>query len=268
MSSFGQMLYAGDNLSGEAWDGRGWARHDTGRDLLLRPAIYTGEALEVTRRIVGADHATYGAGRDARPAGDAIARCRGDGMSESEPTWVPWPPPRARCAEGAGRSIPDLIADGLRVLLVGINPGLCSGATGYHFATPGNRFWSTMHRAGWTERQLRPDEPAALLALGIGITNLVDRATASADEVSGDELRAGAEELRRKVERHRPRAVAILGISAYRSAFDEADARVGRQSTRLGGVPVWVLPNPSGLNAHYGPAKLVEHFAAFREATA
>jgi double-stranded uracil-DNA glycosylase len=189
-------------------------------------------------------------------------------MSESEPTWVPWPPPRARCAEGAGRSIPDLIADDLRVLLVGINPSLCSGATGYHFATPGNRFWPTMHRAGWTDRQVRPDEPAALLALGIGITNLVNRATASADEVTRDELRAGAEALRSKVGLYRPRAVAVLGISAYRPAFDEADARVGRQPRRLGGAPIWVLPNPSGLNAHYGPAKLVEHFTALREAVA
>ncbi|MEW5990815.1 MAG: G/U mismatch-specific DNA glycosylase [Chloroflexota bacterium] len=186
-------------------------------------------------------------------------------MSESEPEWVPWPPPRARCPEGAGRSIPDLIADDLRILLVGINPSLCSGATGYHFATPGNRLWSTMHQAGWTDRHLRPDETSALLALGIGITNLVNRATATAKEVTRDELRAGAEALRRTVEFRRPRAVAILGISVFDHAFGEAHVRAGLQSRRLGDALLWVLPNPSGLNAHYGPARLVEHFAALRD---
>jgi len=190
----------------------------------------------------------------------------GDGMTESEPKWVPWPPPRARCREGAGRSIPDLLADDLRILLVGINPSLCSGATGYHFATPGNRLWPTMHLAGWTDRQLRPDETSVLLGLGIGITNLVNRSTATAKEVSREELRAGAEDLRRKVELHRPWAVAILGISVYGPAFNDPGARPGRQSRRLGEALLWVLPNPSGLNAHYGPAKLVEHFAALREA--
>jgi Uracil DNA glycosylase superfamily len=123
-------------------------------------------------------------------------------MSESMPAWVPWPPPRERWAEGAGRSIPDLITSDLRILIVGINPSLASGATGYHFATPGNRLWPTMHQAGWTDRQLRPDETSELLSLGIGITNLVNRAMRTAKEVSLDELRVGAADLGRTVELH------------------------------------------------------------------
>jgi TDG/mug DNA glycosylase family protein len=167
-----------------------------------------------------------------------------------------------------GRAIPDVIAEDLRLLFVGINPGLWSGATGHHFARPGNRFWPTIHRAGLTPRQLRPDEGEALLALGIGITNLVNRTTARADELTADELRAGAERLRATVARWRPRVVAILAVSAFRIAFDRPKAAIGRQPDRLGDAELWVLPNPSGLNAHYQLPELVALFAGLREALA
>ena len=164
----------------------------------------------------------------------------------------------------AGRAIPDVIAPGLQVLFVGINPGLYSGATGRHFARPGNRFWPTIHRAGFTPRQLAPDEPEQLLALGIGITNLVNRTTATAAELSRDELIAGARRLRETVERFRPMAVSVLGVTAYRTAFDRPNAAIGRQDERIGDAQTWVLPNPSGLNAHYQLPALVTLFADFR----
>jgi double-stranded uracil-DNA glycosylase len=163
------------------------------------------------------------------------------------------------------RSIEDVVAAGLDVLFVGINPGLYSGATGHHFARPGNRFWPTLHRAGFTPRQLAPHETGALLACGIGITNVVNRTTATAAELTADELRAGAERLRATVERYRPRAVAILGVDAYRKAFGRPKARIGRQPETLAGSTVWVLPNPSGLNAHYQLPALVDLFREFRE---
>jgi TDG/mug DNA glycosylase family protein len=164
----------------------------------------------------------------------------------------------------AGRAIPDVIAPGLQVLFVGINPGLYSGATGRHFARPGNRFWPTLHRAGFTPRQLAPDEPEELLTLGIGITNLVNRTTATAAELSGDELIAGARRLRETVERFRPMAVSVLGVTAYRTALDRPTAAIGRQDERIGDAQTWVLPNPSGLNAHYQLPALVTLFADFR----
>ena len=168
----------------------------------------------------------------------------------------------------ADRAIPDVIRPDLRVLFVGINPGLYSGATGYHFARPGNRFWPTLHGAGFTSRVLRPDETETLLDLGIGITNLVNRTTASAAELGSGELRAGADRLRATVERFRPRTVAVLGVTAYRIAFDRPKATVGRQRERLAGVDVWLLPNPSGLNAHYQLPALVAVFSSLAEALA
>ena len=175
--------------------------------------------------------------------------------------------PTARQLEAAaGRSIPDVIAPGLHVLFVGINPGLYSGATGRHFARPGNRFWPTIHRAGFTPRQLAPDEPDALLELGLGITNIVNRTTATAAELSRDELRAGGGHLRETVERYRPEVVAVLGVTAYRTAFERPNATVGRQDERIGDAALWVLPNPSGLNAHYQLPELVRLFEGFREA--
>ncbi|CAL9628887.1 G/U mismatch-specific DNA glycosylase [Streptomyces sp. Tu 3180] len=162
--------------------------------------------------------------------------------------------------------MPDVAADGLRVLFCGINPGLMTAATGHHFARPGNRFWPALHRSGFTPRLLRPSEQEELLSYGLGITNVVARATARADELSAEEYREGGRLLALKVTRLRPRWLAVLGITAYRVAFDDRTARVGPQARTIGDTRVWVLPNPSGLNAHWTPATLAEEFARLREA--
>ena len=166
----------------------------------------------------------------------------------------------------AGKKVKDLIAPGLKVLFCGINPGLYSGWTGHHFARPGNRFWPALFASGFTPRLLRPDEKEELLSLGLGITNIVERATATAAELSAEELVAGGVRLARKVKRYRPGVLAVLGVTAYRTAFAQPKAALGPQPERIGGVAVWVLPNPSGLNAHYTPGQLAEVFRAFREA--
>jgi TDG/mug DNA glycosylase family protein len=163
------------------------------------------------------------------------------------------------------KTVPDVIAPDLRVLFCGINPGLYSGATGHHFARPGNRFWPTLHRAGFTPRLLDPGEERELLTYGYGITNLVPRATATADELSSDELIAGQRRLRSKVKRYRPQMVAVLGTGAYRTAFARRAATLGEQTERLGNAALWVLPNPSGLNAHYQLADLAGHFRRLRQ---
>jgi double-stranded uracil-DNA glycosylase len=151
-------------------------------------------------------------------------------------------------------------APGLRVLFCGINPGLYSAATGHHFARPGNRFWPALHAAGFTPRQLHPSEKACLLELGYGLTNLVSRATASADELAPHEFVAGRRRLARKVRLLRPRIVAFLGLGAYRHAFGRPEARVGPQPQRFEGARLWVLPSPSGLNANYQTPALVKLF--------
>ncbi len=175
-------------------------------------------------------------------------------------------PTRAELESAAGRSVPDVIAPGLRVLFCGINPGLYSGATGHHFARPGNRFWPVLHAAGFTDRVLHPSEERELLRWGYGITNVVARATASAAELSNAELIAGAQRLRATVSQYRPRYVAILGISVYRVAFGRPRAQLGPQPELLGEARVWVLPNPSGLNAHYQLADLARLFRELRAA--
>jgi TDG/mug DNA glycosylase family protein len=177
------------------------------------------------------------------------------------PTTLPKPSP-ADLQAARGRAIPDVVGPNLDVLFCGINPSLWSGATGHHFARPGNRFWPTLHRAGFTPRQLRPDETDVLLAAGIGITNLVNRATVAAAELRREELLAGATRLRATVQQFQPRSVAVVGIDAYRKAFDAPKALPGRQPDRLEGAILWVLPNPSGLNAHYQLDALA---AAFRD---
>ena len=179
-------------------------------------------------------------------------------------TSAPRPPSRAEIAAAAGRTVPDVIAPGLRVLFCGINPGLYSGATGHHFARPGNRFWRALHQAGFTEELLAPWEERRLLDRKLGITNLVARATSAAAELSASELRAGRQRLERTVRRFRPRCVAVLGIGAYRSAFAQPHATVGRQPRGLDGATVWVLPNPSGLNASHQLADLTRAFRAVR----
>ena len=175
-------------------------------------------------------------------------------------------PTREELAEAVGKTVPDVIAPGLRVLFCGINPGVYSGATGHHFARPGNRFWRTLYEAGFTDRVLWPAEERDLLAAGLGITNLVERTTASAAELGHEELRAGAAGLRTKVVEHRPRWLAVLGVSAFRVGFDRPRAAVGRQSDAIGETGVWVLPNPSGLNAHYQLPELVAAYRRLRDA--
>ena len=169
-----------------------------------------------------------------------------------------------RAAEG--RTIPDVIAPGLDVLFCGINPGLYSGATGLHFARPGNRFWAALATGGFTTTQLAPGQHRELLAQGIGITNLVARSTATAAELDDDELRAGRTRLEARVRRYQPRAIAIVGVGAFRTAFDRPDARIGRQPETMFGVLLWVLPNTSGLNAHYQAADFTRAFAALARA--
>ena len=175
-------------------------------------------------------------------------------------------PSRADLLAAQGKTVPDVIAPDLSVLFCGINPGLYSGATGHHFARPGNRFWPTLHQAGFTLRLLPPAEEAELLTAGYGITNLVARATARADELESEELKVGRRRLFRKVKRYQPRFIAILGIGAYRTAFQEPNAVLGPQLVPFAGARLWVLPNPSGLNAHYQLADLVDHFRALRRA--
>jgi TDG/mug DNA glycosylase family protein len=171
-------------------------------------------------------------------------------------------PSKAEVAAAAGRAVPDLIGHGLKVLFCGINPSLYSGATGHHFARPGNRFWRAMHTAGFTAGLVSPWDEQTLLEQGLGITNLVARATGSAAELTLGELRAGRQRLERKVRRYAPCWVAVVGISAYRTAFGRPQARPGRQPERIGRSGLWLLPNPSGLNANYQLADLTRAFAA------
>jgi TDG/mug DNA glycosylase family protein len=177
-------------------------------------------------------------------------------------------PPRPTPADlqrARRRTLPDVIGPGLRVLFCGINPGLYSAAVGHNFARPGNRFWKALHASGFTDRLFSPFEDAGLLDLGLGITNLCPRTTATADELTPDEIARGGRDLLDKVARYRPRLVAVLGIGAYRLAFGRTEAVVGPQPDRIGASAAWVLPNPSGLNAHYRLESLTRHFRALRE---
>lgn len=176
--------------------------------------------------------------------------------------------PDAAALEAArGRRLRDVIAPGLKVLFCGINPGLYSGATGHHFARPGNRFWPALHAAGFTPRPFRPSEQALLVGYGYGITNLVGRTTATADELSPEEFVAGRRRLLAKLRRYRPQTVAFLGVGAYRHAFERPRATLGLQAERLADARVWLLPNPSGLNANYQLPALVRLFRSLKEAT-
>jgi double-stranded uracil-DNA glycosylase len=169
-------------------------------------------------------------------------------------------PSSAELARAAGKGIRDVIAPGLKVLFVGINPGLYSAATGHHFSRPGNRFWPALHLSGFTARQLHPSEQAELLAGGYGITNLVNRGTATADELEPAEFVAGRKRLAAKVRRYRPEVLAFLGVGAYCHAFSVRQAPIGRQKETFESAEVWVLPNPSGLNANYQLPELVKLF--------
>jgi TDG/mug DNA glycosylase family protein len=173
-------------------------------------------------------------------------------------------PSREELLLASGRTIRDVVAPGLDVLFCGINPGLWSGATGHHFARPGNRFWPALHLSGFTPRLLAPHEKHELLALGLGITNVVRRTTAAADELTPPELVAGGRRLTSLVRRHRPRVLAMLGIGAYRTAFARPRARLGLQPETIGATRLWVLPNPSGLNANYQLRDLARLFDELR----
>jgi double-stranded uracil-DNA glycosylase len=157
-----------------------------------------------------------------------------------------------------------IVAPRLQVLFVGINPSLRSAEVGHHFARPGNRFWAAIHAAGFTPRRLRPEEDHELLAHGVGVTNIAQRPTRDAGQLSREELRAGATELERTVAACAPRLVAVLGLTAYRTAFARPRAGWGLQGETIGGRPVWILPNPSGLNAHYKPADFARLYAEAR----
>ncbi|MDQ3646896.1 MAG: G/U mismatch-specific DNA glycosylase [Actinomycetota bacterium] len=175
-------------------------------------------------------------------------------------------PTKEDLAAAYGKTISDVIAPCLDVLFCGINPSLYSGAVGHHFARPGNRFWPALHLGGFTDRLIAPEEERILLGYGLGVTNLVARSTATADELTAGELRLGADALEAKLARYRPALVAFLGIGAYRAGFGHKRAQVGPQPHSLSGGRVWLLPNPSGLNAHYQLPDLAREFAQLRGA--
>lgn len=173
-------------------------------------------------------------------------------------------PTKADLDAAVTRTVPDLIAPGLDVLFCGINPGLYTAATGNHFGRPGNRFWPALHRSGFTPRLFSPWEGRELLKLGLGITNMVQRTTATAAELSPEEYVEGGKRLQALAERYEPRVIAFLGIGAYRSAFGRKKATLGLQQETIGPTALWVLPSPSGLNANHQLTDLVELFGALR----
>jgi double-stranded uracil-DNA glycosylase len=178
----------------------------------------------------------------------------------------PWRPTPEQLAAAAGRTIPDVLAPDLAVLFCGINPGLYSGAVGHHFARPGNRFWKALHLSGFTDRELSPFEDATLPRYGLGVTNLVPRTTAAADELTDHEIREGGQRVQRVVSRFRPAVLAVLGLGAYRVGFGVQRAQVGEQPDRIGSTLVWVLPNPSGRAAAYQLPQLADLFLDLRRA--
>lgn len=175
-------------------------------------------------------------------------------------------PTKEELQNAAGKTINDVIAPNLKVLFCGINPGLWSGATGHHFAKPGNRFWKVLHLSGFSKRLLSPDEERELLNEGYGITNVVRRTSARADELSNEEIIEGSQELVEKVMRYEPLILAVLGIGTYRIAFRQPKAKLGLQNEPIGKTRVWLLPNPSGLNAHYQLNDFIELFGELRKA--
>ena len=177
----------------------------------------------------------------------------------------PWKPTKEQLLAATDKTVRDVIAPDLRVLFCGINPGLYTAAVGHHFARPGNRFWPALYAGGFTDRLLSPFDERELLKSGYGITNVVQRATASADMLTKAEIVEGGERLRAKVLRYRPKVLAVLGVGAYRTAFNMPKASVGRQDYQIGQTVFWVLPNPSGLNANYQPAALARLFRELKE---
>lgn len=178
----------------------------------------------------------------------------------------PWKPTKEQLLAATEKTVRDVIAPDLRVLFCGINPGLYTAAVGHHFARPGNRFWPALYASGFTERLLSPFDERELLKSGYGITNVVQRTTASADQLTKQEIVAGGERLRAKVLRYRPKVLAVLGVGAYRTAFNKPKANVGRQDDQIGQTVLWVLPNPSGLNANYQAPDLARLFGELKDA--
>ena len=176
----------------------------------------------------------------------------------------PWKPTKEQLIAAAGKTVPDVIAPNLRVLFCGINPGLYTAAVGHHFARPGNRFWPALHQSGFTERLLSPFEERELLRSGLGISNVVPRATASAAELAKEDLVRGGRALAAKIKKYDPQIVAILGVGAYRHAFGKPKAEFGKQPERIHSARIWVLPNPSGLNANYQLPEIVRMFRALQ----
>ena len=174
-------------------------------------------------------------------------------------------PSKEDLRDAINRTTEDLIDYDLKVLFCGINPGIWSGATGLHFAKPGNRFWKALHLGGFTDRLLHPSEEHELLENGYGITSFVKRTTSRADELSKAEYIAGGKNLVRTIEKYKPQNLAVLGIGAYRMAFEKPKAKLGLQEEKIGTTNVWLLPNPSGLNAHYQLDDLAKLFAEVRE---
>ena len=175
-----------------------------------------------------------------------------------------WKPTREQILAAEGKTIRDVIAPNLRVLFCGINPGLYTAAVGHHFARPGNRFWKALHEAGFTDRLLSPFEERELLRSGYGITNVAERATATADKLSKEEIIDGGAKLAAKVRRCHPRILAVLGLGAYRVAFNQSKATIGKQEEKIGDTMLWVLPNPSGLNANYQSPDLARLFGELK----
>lgn len=173
-------------------------------------------------------------------------------------------PSKEELAAARGRTIHEVLATGLDVVFVGINPGLWSGATGHHFAHPRNRFWKALYRSGFTDRELSPAEDVVLPQYALGVTNLVGRTTAKADELTREELREGGAALIERLERVRPRAVAVLGMGAFRNAFCRPKAILGRQMDRIADAELWMLPNPSPLNAQFSLDELAARLAEVR----
>lgn len=178
----------------------------------------------------------------------------------------PWKPTKEQLIAARDKTVPDVIAPGLRVLFCGINPGLYTAAVGHHFARPGNRFWPALYAAGFTDHLFSPFDERELLKSGYGITNLVMRTTATADELSSEEMREGGRKLTAKIHRYKPRFLAVLGLGAYRAGFGQSKATVGRQDKTIGETSIWVLPNPSGLNAHYQAKELARLFSELKSA--
>ena len=178
----------------------------------------------------------------------------------------PWKPTKEQLLAAKDKTVRDVIAPGLRVLFCGINPGLYTAAVGHHFARPGNRFWPALYAAGFTDRLVSPFDERELLKSGYGITNVVMRTTATADGLTREELREGGQQLAAKVKKYGPRVLAILGLGAYRTAFEKPKAIIGRQEEMIGETVIWALPNPSGLNAHYQAKQLGALFSELRAA--